>query len=235
MFNQQGIIQREFKCEGDIYNFAVTPSDMLLIANAKASASLVCKYDLNGRCIAKLGSQFTHDTPKGVAVMSSGKVVVTTTEPALVYVLSESGKLTRQFNRGLLKNPCYVAVNDRDEIIVSDCDSNCLKAYSQSGNFLYDIGLRPAELRSPQGLCIDSNNNIVVADAGNYRVVKFHPSGKLLEVLVKETNQIEAGRDIKPQDVAVTDDTLIVVLKGREFAEVRVYHYTKPSEICTCM
>ena len=234
MFNQRGIIQKLFPCEGDIYNIAVTPSDMLFIANAKASASLVCQYDLNGHCIAKLGSQFTYDRPKGVAVMSSGKVVVTTTEPALVYILNESGRLTREFNGRHLKNPWNVAVNRRDEIIVSDCDNNCLKAFSQTGEFLYDVGLNPAELRSPQGLCIDSENNIIVADAGNYRVVKFSPSGKLLDVLIKETHQIDAGRDVKPQNVAVTDDTLVVVLKGREFAEVRVYHY-RGSSVCTCM
>jgi len=243
IFDQRGTIKAVFPCEGDIYNIAVTTSNKLLIANANASCSLVCKYDLNGRCIAKLGSQFTHDTPNGVAVMSSGHVVVTTTEPALVYVLTESGRLTQQFKGsglygGLLKKPCNVAVNHRDEIIVSDCDSNCLKAFSQTGKFLYDVGLKPAQLKSPQGLCIDSNDNIIVADAGNYRVVKFNSMGKLVGVLVKETNQIDArmsGRDIKPQDVAVTDDTIVVVLKGREFAEVRVYDYTRPSVACTCM
>ena len=243
IFDQRGIIKAVFPCDGDIYNFAVTPSDKLLIANTNASASLVSMYDLNGRCIGKLGSQFTHDIPKGVAVMSSDKVVVTTIEPGLVYVLNETGKLTHQFKGsglygGLLKKPCNVAVNHRDEIIVSDSDTNCLKAFSPTGNFLYDVGLKQAQLQSPQGLCIDSNNNIIVADAGNYRVVKFSPSGKLLDVLVKETNQIDArmaGRDIKPQDVAIADDTLVVVLKGREFAEVRVYHYMPSSVACTCM
>ena len=246
IFDQHGNITALFNTSGDIYNITIMQSDRLLIVNAKAGSSLVCSYDLNGRCIAKLGSQFTHDKPCGVAVTSSNNIIVTTIEPAVVYVLKETGKMIHQFrgsglNGGQLKKPCNVVVNRKDEIIVSDSDKNCLKGYTQTGNFLYNIGVKPAQLKSPQGLCIDKHNNIIVADAGNYRVVKFNSSGKLVDVLVKETNRLNGkvtDHDIKPQNVAVTDDTLIVVLRGKEFAEVRLYSYVMrqgKSLVCACM
>lgn len=246
IFDQHGNITALFYTSGDIYNITIMQSDRLLIVNAKAGSSLVCSYDLNGRCIAKLGSQFTHDKPCGVAVTSSNNIIVTTIEPAVVYVLKETGKMIHQFrgsglNGGQLKKPCNVVVNRKDEIIVSDSDKNCLKGYTQTGKFLYDIGVKPAQLKSPQGLCIDKHNNIIVADAGNYRVVKFNSSGKLVDVLVKETNRLNGkvtDHDIKPQNVAVTDDTLIVVLRGKEFAEVRLYSYVMRqgrSQVCACM
>ena len=246
IYDFRGSLKALFYCSGDIYDIVITPSDHLIVVNAKAGSSLICKYDLNGCCVAKLGNQFKHDKPRGVALTSSNIIIVTTVEPPSVCILNENGKMLRRFrgsglDGGRLKKPYNVAVNGKDEIIVSDCDSNCLKVFTQTGQFRFEIGTKTAQLKSPQGLCVDANDNIIVADAGNHRVVKFNSSGKLVGVLVRGTNRHGGqigDKDVKPQSVAVTDDTLIVLLTGNEFAEVRLYPYVTlytMSEGCPCM
>ena len=84
---------------------------------------------------------------------------------------------------GMLNLPCCVAVNDRDEIAVSDFRNHCISVYSSDGTHIRTIGRmgrKNGELIYPIGVAFDSLGNIVVVDSDNHRVQVFDESGNFL-------------------------------------------------------
>ena len=74
-----------------------------------------------------------------------------------------------------------VAVNDRDELVVTD--NHRVQLFSRNGIFLRSFGCRGRDIGEfiyPSGLCIDKDRNIFVADQDNHRVQMFSWEGKNL-------------------------------------------------------
>ena len=74
-----------------------------------------------------------------------------------------------------------VAVNDRDELVVTD--NHQVQLFSRNGIFLRSFGCRGRDIGEfiyPSGLCIDKDRNIFVADQDNHRVQMFSWEGKNL-------------------------------------------------------
>ena len=53
---------------------------------------------------------------------------------------------------------------------MTDPDNNCIKVFDNKGKFLYKFG-KPGtgdgEFSRPLGLCVDSNNSMIVCNGGN--------------------------------------------------------------------
>ena len=65
--------------------------------------------------------------------------------------------------------------------LVSDGGNNCVKAFDQSGTFLYKFGQKgnqDGQFNSPRGMLVDSNNNLLVCDRNNNRVQQFSLDGR---------------------------------------------------------
>ena len=65
--------------------------------------------------------------------------------------------------------------------LVSDGDNQCIKAFDQSGTFLYKFGkegYQDGQFKTPYGLLVDSSNNLLVCDFGNNRVQQFSLDGR---------------------------------------------------------
>lgn len=91
-----------------------------------------------------------------------------------------------------------IAIDRRGDIWVSDRNQNRVMKFDASGNFLLGIGqgqvwASPSAAPSPAlastanqgftypaGIACDAENNLYVADQGNYRVLKFNPYGVFL-------------------------------------------------------
>ena len=76
---------------------------------------------------------------------------------------------------------------------------NCVKTFSDEGQFLYEIGCKgtgDGQLREPRGLAIDKFNNLVVCDSENDRLQFFSLEGKFL-------NSVTAEEISRPRTVAV--------------------------------
>ena len=64
--------------------------------------------------------------------------------------------------------------------LVSDAGNHCIKAFDQSGTFLYKFGkegYQDGEFKIPYGLLVDSSNNLLVCDFDNNRVQQFSLDG----------------------------------------------------------
>jgi DNA-binding beta-propeller fold protein YncE len=78
---------------------------------------------------------------------------------------------------------CGVAVNKKGEIIVAERDRHCISIFSPTGEKLRSFGSQgsePGQFKDPQGLTVDDDDNILVADTGNKRIQKFTPNGKFV-------------------------------------------------------
>ena len=65
--------------------------------------------------------------------------------------------------------------------LVSDGDNQCIKAFDQSGTFLYKFGKegnQDGQFNLPRGLLVDSSDNLLVCDFGNNRVQQFALDGR---------------------------------------------------------
>ena len=65
--------------------------------------------------------------------------------------------------------------------LVSDGDNHCIKAFDQSGTFLYKFGKegnQDGQFDMPFGLLVDSSCNLLVCDLGNDRVRQFALDGR---------------------------------------------------------
>ena len=84
---------------------------------------------------------------------------------------------------GMLKGPWGVAVNDHDEIAVTEFRNNRVSVFSSDGTHLRSfgrLGKNNGEFQYPSGITFDSLGNIVVADNNNHRVQVFDRNGNFL-------------------------------------------------------
>ena len=84
---------------------------------------------------------------------------------------------------GKLDTPWGVAVNDRDEIAVTELVTSRVSVFSSDGTHLRSFGKygkNSGELTYPRGIAFDKHGNIIVADAGNHRIQVFSMNGKFL-------------------------------------------------------
>ena len=83
--------------------------------------------------------------------------------------------------------PCYVAVNDRNEIIVSDPKTRTITTFTMKGQSIQTfepICNRDGLSCSPTGICVNPLNQILVADGLNHTVNLYSECGTLLQELI---------------------------------------------------
>ena len=112
-------------------------------------------------------------------------VVSDTDKHCLLYISSENGELLRTVGcRGTADNQfkmplylCHQTLGLSDcHIIVSDCKNHCVKAFSAGGDFIRKYGCdgnRDHELSAPLGVNMNNNEEVLVCDSDNVRVVRF--------------------------------------------------------------
>ena len=92
---------------------------------------------------------------------------------------------------GMFDLPWGVAVNERNEIAVTDSDNNRVQIFSSDGTYLRSFGSegdQEGEFDYPTGIAYLNNGNIVVADSINNRLQIFTEQGKYLTQIGGEGN-----------------------------------------------
>ena len=99
-----------------------------------------------------------------------------------------------------LNCPWGVAVNQRGEIIVAECNGHCISTFSPTGEKLRSFGSQgsgPGQFNAPRGVVVDDDDNILVADSSK-QIQKFTRSGKYLTSSVSlRDNNLNYGFGIK--------------------------------------
>ena len=86
------------------------------------------------------------------------------------------------FGQQILENPWGVAVNEQDEIAVSDAGNHKIYLFKSDGTHIKSFGgegTHPGEFNRPAGIAFHSNN-IIVAEQHNHRVQQISKQGQYL-------------------------------------------------------
>ena len=123
---------------------------------------------------------------------------------------------------GMLNVPYGVAVNDQDEIAVTELGNNRVSVFRSDGTHLRSFGRKGqnnGEFYCPTGIAFDSHGNIVVADCYNHRVQVFDRNGKFLSKFGKQgsrDNQLEF-----PQGLSINGNgDILVADKGNKLIKI---------------
>ena len=117
--------------------------------------------------------------------------------PFSVHVKTRKFRSVLTFGRkvsaaGMQSQPWGVAVNDRDEIAVTDVGNNRVQLFSSDGTYLRSFGTKgdkQGEFNFPTGIAFDiKNGNIIVVDTNDHRVQLFNEQGEYLSQFGEQGN-----------------------------------------------
>ena len=113
---------------------------------------------------------------------------------------------------GKLSRPWGVAVNNRNEIAVTELFNHRVSVFSSDGTHLRSFrgkGRNPGEFYCPSGIAFDNNGNIIVADHENNRVQVFRGNGEFLTKFGDKGNVDHQLHN--PEGLSVTSNGDIIV------------------------
>ncbi|XP_022524518.2 tripartite motif-containing protein 3 [Astyanax mexicanus] len=185
--------------------------------------------------------------PKGVAVDKNGHIIAADNKACCVFIFQSNGKLVTKFGAkgtsdrqfsdksapntpveqklsksGPAFSPHFVAVNNKNEIVVTDFHNHSVKVYNADGEFLFKFGSHGegnGQFNAPTGVAVDGNGNIIVADWGNSRIQVFDSSGSFLSYINTTADPLYG-----PQGLALTSDGHVAVADSGNHC-FKVYRY----------
>ena len=122
------------------------------------------------------------------------------------------GRKGSSWSSGKFDCPWGVAVNERNEIAVTDCSNNRVQIFSCNGKFIRSFGkkgVKKGEFKDPSGIAYLNNGNIVVADTSNDRLQIFTERGEYLAQIGSE--EIPDHQFNSPMGLSVDNDGNIIV------------------------
>jgi len=169
---------------------AVDASDNLYVVDMTGR---VQKFSPEGVCLSFWQMpEIAKGKPKGMCRDRDGNIVVVEPHYSRVNYYSPEGKLAAQFgfhgtNIGQLGMPRAAVVNKRGEIYVCEYTlSERVQHFSAHGEKCLGsfgrLGDGPGEFSRAEGLGIDTQGNIYVADSCNHRIQVFNGDGKFLRM-----------------------------------------------------
>ena len=148
--------------------------------------------------------------PSGVGVLRNGEYVVS--DPAgtrhKVSIHMKSGVRIQEFgshgaNEGQLICPNYLAVDQQDRIIISDCENHCVQIFDRNGRHIRKFTHTGRQAWIPQGVAITPTNHILIADQGQCNVRLYSSDGQYIQQMVEV--------DSPPWGVACHKDGMVAV------------------------
>ena len=158
--------------------------------------------------------------PTDVTVDDKERIVVTDYGNGRIQVMSKEGEPILTFgDKGpekLCKPTCCIPY--KKMFLVSDRDNHCIKAFDQSGTFLYKFGKegnQDGQFNRPRGLLVDNSDNLLVCDFGNNRVQQFSLDGRFTGKSITRLSKPMAITKAPDGRILVTsyDEKKVLILK----------------------
>ena len=149
-------------------------------------------------------------SPVDVRLDDEGRIVVTEFCGNRIQVLSKDWETISMFlfedSDQVLPVSC---IPYKSMFFVTDTGSNCIRVFDQAGTFLYKFGKggnQDGQLNFPQGVFLDSSNNLFVCDYHNNRVQQFSLDGRFTGKTITDLP--------RPHGIVTAPDGRIFVTSG---------------------
>jgi ABC-type Fe3+ transport system permease subunit/DNA-binding beta-propeller fold protein YncE len=193
-------------------SLAVDAADNLFVVDLTGR---VQKFDPQGNFLLDWQMPETElGRPKGMGFDADGNLILVEPHYARINHFSPEGKLVRQWGtRGIadgeINFPRAVAVNAAGEIWVSEyAKAERVQRFSPDGSdWLFTLGRAgdgPGEFNRAEGLCVDAQDRLYVADSCNHRIQVFSPEGGFIREYGSPGQ--DPGQLSYPYDIRVDDD-----------------------------
>ena len=143
--------------------------------------------------------------PRSVACTGDGHFIIVGNNYNSLYKYDSHGQ--QIWEKKLSFCPLYISTDHINRILVSNTDGRCVTIYNEDGVKMFSF---PAatDLRklAPYGLCVDDDDNILVADKDSKSVLLYDPRGQFL----KKLDDVEGD----PDRVAQYKDSYLAVNDG---------------------
>ena len=135
VFDCNGVYRHEFRNagrkEGDLaypIRLVVSRATGEIIVAERSPTHQVQIFNATGNYVRRFGSMLLQH-PRGVAVDSRGRIIVVECKVMRVFVFDSHGSVLSWFRTKELEFPNCVAVNDKEEIFISDNRAHCVKVF----------------------------------------------------------------------------------------------------------
>jgi DNA-binding beta-propeller fold protein YncE len=151
------------------------------------------------------------DSPMGIAVDSSGNILVADTGNGRIEKFSPTGTFvsaigTKGSGHGQLGGPNGIAIDRAGNIYVAEVASNHrVQKLASDGTFIAEWKGPDLGFYGPRRIAIGPDDSVYVVDQGHTRIVKFNPDGRVLAVWGTKGNG--DGQFDDPTSVAVDPTT----------------------------
>jgi WD40 repeat protein len=148
---------------------------------------------------------------------------------SLAYGWGERGQGTAQFS-----NPRAIAVNPHTgDVYIAGIGFNSVQRFTATGSHVRTlggavVGKGPAEFNQPQGIAVDTQGNVYVADTGNHRIQKFNSK---LDYLTQWGTPGTGNQNLnRPTAIAVDSNNNVFV---SDTSNLRIVKYNSAGDYMT--
>lgn len=206
----------EHKFASMVFDVAFAPGGALLISCD--DGVYMCAADFSS--LTKLDNVLMGG---GIGFLSDGKMVVICRNQDTVNLFMSGGTFLRSFVAGHC--PLAVAVNSRDEIIVTDVGPKHVYVYAENGTLRQTLPLGcnkdSCELKWPQYVTVNAADNIFVTDTHLQKVVQFDSMGRHMYSV--SLNTFGTNELLNPTGICISSDNDIFVVDD-SLRTVEVFH-----------
>lgn len=174
---------------------------------------------LKAQSVALVGEQGNGDgqflNPRAVRIGKNGRIFVADTGNARVQILAEDGAFVKSIagpENARFGEPIDIQIV-KDEVFVLDDQKPILYKFDQDGKYLGQIEMKGASMYMQRGFAIDKTGNIFVANTGGGQIVKFSPSGDMLQIIGEHGSG--RGQLSEPNSVMVAEDGVIYAIDAQ--------------------
>lgn len=162
--------------------------------------------------------------PVSLAMTPGGRLLVTDSADASVFVFDRDGGFLGTMGDGLLTRPVGVSVDPRDgRVFIADAGAHVVFVLASDGEEIGRIGGRgvgPGQFNFPTYTAVDADGRLYVSDSLNFRVQVFSPS---LDHLFSFGSKGDMpGYFAQPKGLAV-DDAGRVYVADAQFEAVQLF------------
>jgi len=141
--------------------------------------------------------------------------------------------------------PISVTVDKKNDLVyICDQTEHCVKVFKSSGEYVRTIGQRgkgPGDIYCPHTVSLTPGGDIVVYELGSYRIQRFSPEGKSMQIIKVKTPAFAWVDGVTSKDELLfynTEETyqsrkLVSILdrKGNIIRKIGTYHDKSPDKL----